>query len=109
MRVIITGASGQVGRELFRSVWPEGTLVNYLSHQELDIAAPYAVREKIAPSLDLLINAAAYTAVGRAENERELAYRVNAEGARLLASRCEVLKIPLSVDIVREQTALADL
>ncbi len=103
MRVIITGASGQVGRELFCSTWPEGAQVNFLSHQELDITDPYAVREKIVPPLDLLINAAAYTAVDRAESERELAYRINAEGAGLLASRCEILKIPfihLSTDYV---------
>jgi dTDP-4-dehydrorhamnose reductase len=95
MRILVTGASGQLGRELFRCAWPEDAEVIFLSHRELDITQPAAVVEQIEPPLDLVINAAAYTAVDRAETERALAYRVNADGAGLLASRCKALEIPL--------------
>jgi dTDP-4-dehydrorhamnose reductase len=95
MRFLVTGASGQLGRELLRRNWPEGVQVSFLSHQELDIGDPDAVSVKIRKPVDLVINTAAYTAVDQAEHEPELVYSVNADAAGLLASRCEALGIPL--------------
>lgn len=95
MEVLITGAGGQVGRELTRRNWPKNATVRCFSHRELDITDPTAVRDKLRPQVDLVVNAAAYTAVDRAQSEPALAYRINALGTELLACRCHELKIPL--------------
>lgn len=86
MRAIVTGAAGQLGRELARSAPPEVEL-HALSRRELDVCEPGAVEralEELAP--DLLVNAAAYTAVDRAEEERERAFAVNAESVGRMAA-----------------------
>jgi dTDP-4-dehydrorhamnose reductase len=95
MRLIVTGAAGQVGRELRRCKWPAGAKVTFLTRQEFNISNSSEVTEWISAPLDAVINAAAYTAVDRAESERDLALRVNADGPALLASRCAAIGIPL--------------
>ena len=85
MRVLITGAEGQVARALLESP-PEEVAVTALSRRELDIADEEQVRRSVrryAP--DVIINAAAYTAVDRAESESATAMRVNSEGVRVLS------------------------
>lgn len=85
MRVLITGSGGQVGRELVRGV-PVGAEVLALSQGELDITDAAGVRatvKEFAPTV--IINAAAYTAVDKAETERDLAWKVNALAPELLA------------------------
>jgi len=85
VRILVTGAAGQVGR-LLLSTAPEQARVLAVSHQELDIGNAAAVNECVRQgSPDVIINAAAYTAVDRAESEPDLARRVNGEGARNLA------------------------
>ena len=77
--------------------------MNLLCQQKLDITNRGAVRERIVPPVDVLINAAAYTGVDRAESELEIARRVNAVAAGLLVSRYAALNIPmmhLSTDYV---------
>ena len=86
MRVAIVGAGGQVGRSLTGHV-PPGVDVLGWGHQDLDITDAQAVNDKVrrhAP--DVIINAAAYTAVDRAESEPDVARKINVDGARHLAA-----------------------
>jgi dTDP-4-dehydrorhamnose reductase len=83
--ILLTGKNGQVGRELRRSLAALGDLVA-LGRQEADFsdltALETAVR-RVAP--DVIVNAAAYTAVDAAETDRTTAYRVNADAVEVLA------------------------
>lgn len=85
MRALITGASGQVGRALLQAT-PGHTELHAFTRQQLDISDAAAVRAAIQSlQPDLVINAAAYTAVDRAESEPGRAAAVNAQGSRNLA------------------------
>ena len=85
MKVMITGVNGQLGWELQRTA-PQAYHVIPLSHQDLDITDMDAVMSGVEDARpEVIINAAAYTAVDRAEQERELAYAVNANGAANIA------------------------
>jgi dTDP-4-dehydrorhamnose reductase len=89
MRILVLGSAGQVGAELLRTVPREGVAVSGLTHEQLDIADREAVATVIAASRpDLVVNAAAYTAVDRAESDRETAVRVNRDGAGFVAEAC---------------------
>lgn len=82
MRILLTGAKGQLGHELRRSTPPTHELIG-CDLSELDVTDQGSVARKVEElKPDLVINAAAYTAVDRAEQERDLAFRVNADGAR---------------------------
>jgi dTDP-4-dehydrorhamnose reductase len=103
MRVLITGAAGQVGRALVDSS-PAAAQLTATSHQQLDIGDAEAVGtcvQELRP--DIIINAAAYTAVDRAEAEANLARRINTEGARNLATAARAVGarlIHISTDFV---------
>jgi dTDP-4-dehydrorhamnose reductase len=103
VKVLITGAAGQLGRALVASAARSATLTA-LTHRDLDIGDASAVAERIARERpDLIINAAAYTAVDRAEGEPQLAVRVNAEGPRHLARSarsCSARLLHVSTDYV---------
>jgi dTDP-4-dehydrorhamnose reductase len=90
MRVLLTGAGGQLGLELAALLPGRGHEVVPFTHGELDVSNFRAVEETLeehAP--DLVINAAAYTDVDGCETQGGLAYRVNALGPRNLAQLCE--------------------
>ena len=85
MRVLVAGAGGQLGFELQRSR-PLGVELLALSSGELDLTQAGAVRRRVAEERPaVIINAAAYTAVDRAESERERAFAVNGQGTANLA------------------------
>lgn len=85
MKILVTGVSGQVGSALRNSVSPKASFVG-VSHSELDIGDAAAVGRCIRDLRpDVVINAAAYTAVDKAETEAATARRVNDEGAANLA------------------------
>lgn len=96
LKVLVTGANGQLGRELMDRAGPAGFAPVGLGHGELDIADRAAVERAVANvDPDLVVNAAAYTAVDQAESEPERAYAINAEGPRHLARACAAAKVPL--------------
>ena len=85
LRVLVTGANGQVGTALLATA-PVAWIVRGAGHAELDITRADVVDRCVADFRpDVVINAAAYTAVDRAETEREIAARINVDGAANLA------------------------
>ena len=94
--VLVTGAKGQVGRELVRRGAAHGLAVTGRTRQELDVADAAAVRaaiEEVRPVC--VLNAAAYTAVDRAETEAAAARTANAAGPEALARACQAAGVPL--------------
>ena len=88
MRVLITGATGQLGRALAAAA-PRGTVVRACGHAELDVAQETAVRAACADfAPELIINAAAFTRVDDAEHDPEAAARANTTGPQVLAAAC---------------------
>lgn len=93
MAIVITGASGQLGCELSRQLGSEAIR---LSRQELDITSGADVNrvlEELRP--EVVINAAAYTQVDRAEEETEACRKVNVEAVDHLARACQKLGLVL--------------
>lgn len=108
MRVLLTGAAGQLGRCFIDRLPADWTLLATDS-QQLDITDPAAVStvvEQFKP--DAIVNAAAYTAVDKAESEPEKARASNVDGPAFLAAAAASLDIPLvhiSTDYVFDGTA----
>lgn len=88
MRVLVTGGDGQLARALADAV-PERWQICVAGREGIDITTPSSVRnafDEFEPQL--VINAAAYTAVDKAEQEPEKAFAINTDGARTLAEQC---------------------
>jgi dTDP-4-dehydrorhamnose reductase len=103
LRILLTGRNGQVGWELERTLGPLGEVIAF-DHAGLDLARPDAivscVRE-VKP--DVIVNAAAYTAVDKAESEPDLAMAINGIAPGILAEeakRIGALLVHYSTDYV---------
>jgi dTDP-4-dehydrorhamnose reductase len=108
MTVLVTGAGGQLATEMLTTA-PEGRRVVALSEVELDIRDHELVRRvvrDVAPQA--IVNAAAYTAVDKAETDIDLAYAVNRDGARNVAEAAAAVGamcVHVSTDFVFDGTA----
>ena len=106
-RILIVGAAGQVGRELQRSFAGAGEIL-CRDRESVDLAVGDQVRKLVRDcNPDLILNAAAYTAVDRAESEPELAMAINAQAPRVLAeeaARRNILLVHYSTDYVFDGT-----
>ena len=108
MRILVAGGQGQVGSALAQQGVEQGLDLVALGRADLDICS----EESIAAAFDkyqpeLLINAAAYTAVDKAESEPEHAYAINEAATALLADACAARDIPMlhiSTDYVFDGT-----
>jgi len=108
MRIVVTGKKGQLAQSLLeRAPLFEATVVT-VGRPELDLAyARPAVDLLAAAAPDVIVSAAAYTAVDRAESEPALAHAVNGRGARTVAEAAAALGVPLihiSTDYVFDGT-----
>ncbi|HAK36951.1 MAG: dTDP-4-dehydrorhamnose reductase [Nitrospinaceae bacterium] len=91
MRILLTGKNGQVGGELEKVLTPFGE-VTATGRNEMDLSDPNQIRRTIRQiSPELIINAAAYTAVDKAESEPELALAVNGTAPGILAEETKKL------------------
>lgn len=108
MKILILGSSGQVGTALMQAAWPQGSELVGLARPEVDMARPETLQEAVAAHApDLVVNATAYTAVDKAESDREAAFAVNRDGPGLLAAACAARGVPLvhiSTDYVFDGT-----
>src|SRR5580704_10567534 len=96
MKILILGASGQVGHELRRAGWPVGFAVDFIERPHIDLARPSEARDVILSMRpEIVVNAAAYTAVDAAESDGDLAFAVNRDGPAALADACREIGAPL--------------
>ena len=103
MRILITGITGQVGFELLKTLKPLGQCIG-VDRNTCDLSDQSALRALIRRTQpDVIVNPAAYTAVDKAESERELAFAINREAPQILgeeAARLNALVIHYSTDYV---------
>lgn len=96
MKLLLTGANGQVGSAIRRLAAIQGLSIRAYGSAELDITDAAALEAAVhAEQPDLLINAAAYTAVDKAETDAARAFAVNAEAVGVMARICKACGIPL--------------
>ena len=89
MRVLVTGAGGQLGRESVLALRGAGHEAIAVGHAELDIGVPGAAERVLAEQRpEAVLNCAAWTAVDAAEDHPDAAMRANAAGPALLAAAC---------------------
>lgn len=95
MKLLITGGNGQLGWE-FTQLSTNACEIIALSRAELDITDANQIKKRLAiHQPDVVINTAAYTAVDKAEQEPELAFKINRDGPLLLAKACTEHHLPL--------------
>lgn len=105
MTVLLFAGNGQLGQELLRALAPlgtvvattrSGTLADGIACETADFNQPeslVALLDRVQPSI--VVNAAAYTAVDRAEEDRDAAWRINAEAPGVIARWCASAGVPL--------------
>ncbi|EQA98608.1 dTDP-4-dehydrorhamnose reductase [Sphingobium quisquiliarum P25] len=108
MRIAVTGQSGQIVTCLIERGRAAGHDIVAIGRPELDLANPVSVICALqAASPEVIVSAAAYTAVDQAETNSELAHAINGRGARAVAQAAKALDIPLlhiSTDYVFDGT-----
>lgn len=95
LRVAVIGRQGQLARSLAELSGGD-IAVSCIGRPQLDLAAPQTIALALADiPADIVVNAAAYTAVDKAESETDLAFRINRDGAAGVAEACARRKLPL--------------
>lgn len=94
--ILVTGKSGQLGRELVRTLSPFGNIIA-TGKEDVDMSRPDMIRKFVRklPELDMIINAAAYTNVEKAEEEPDLVMRINRDAPVVFAEESKRREIPM--------------
>ncbi|APD87540.1 dTDP-4-dehydrorhamnose reductase [Alteromonas sp. Mex14] len=104
MNIVIIGKSGQLSFELFRELENSEHDVTFLGRDDIDITSSDSIDATLAPlSVDVLINASAYTAVDKAEDDTEACNAINSVAVKNLADFCKtngVFMVHVSTDYV---------
>ncbi len=96
MRIAVTGTTGQLVQSLLARAPAAGVAVIAVGRPDLDLQQPAGVLQALAQTEpDCIVNAAAYTAVDKAESEPELALAINETGAGAVAAAAKALGVPL--------------
>lgn len=107
MKIVLFGKNGQLGQELQRTLVLFGEVVA-VGHQELDLCDSTALEAFIrSHKPQIIVNAAAYTAVDRAEQERDMAFQINCATPGLIAELARELNsafVHFSTDYVFDGT-----
>ena len=94
MKILITGCTGQVGYALVKNL--SNHQIVALTRKDCDLSKPDEIKRIIDQNLpDLIINPAAYTNVDQAENDKQLAYRINCDAPKVMAQKAYECDIPL--------------
>lgn len=98
IRALVLGRQGQVARALARTLWPVGSTIVFRGRDSLDLAAATAdaLHDAIRSArASVVVNAAAYTAVDKAESERDAAFALNCDAPARLSAACAQAGVPL--------------
>ena len=108
-RLVILGRTGQLATELIRQAPAQGWDAVALGRDVADFADPQSCVAALGAALpaDAVINAAAYTAVDRAESEETLAHTINAQTPGQLAALCAAQDIPFVHSVDRTMCSMA--
>ena len=102
-KILLTGTTGQVGQELQQTLTSLGKVVG-VSRKELDLSQPEQIRAIVTETQpNIIVNAAAYTAVDKSETETELAMAINATAPRVIAEAAQAINatvVHISTDYV---------